>query len=126
MLFAAGLALVLGGLGLLLPQSWKDVLLESLLNPVFNTFLGLFACVVGPMMFLSLVWGIVNIGDTRQLGVIGRKLLGRFLVISSVFGVFCMGAALLWFRPALGGTQNSQTILQSIVEMVLDLSLIHI
>ena len=121
MLFAAGLALVLGGLGLLLPQSWKDVLLESLLNPVFNTFLGLFACVVGPMMFLSLVWGIVNIGDTRQLGVIGRKLLGRFLVISSVFGVFCMGAALLWFRPALGGTQNSQTILQSIVEMVLDI-----
>ena len=120
-LFAAALALVVGGLGLLLPQGWRDVLLDSLLNPVFNTFLGLFSCIVGPMMFLSMVWGIVNIGDTRQLGVIGRKLLGRFLLISSVFGVFCMGAALLWFRPALGGTQSSQTIFQSVVEMVLDI-----
>lgn len=120
-LFAAALALVLGGAGMLLPQGWRDVFLESLLNPVFNTFLGTFACIVGPMMFLSMVWGIVNIGDTRQLGVIGKKLLGRFLLISSSFGVVCMGAALVFLRPALGGVQSSRSVFQSIVEMVLDI-----
>ena len=120
-LFAAALALVLGSAGTLLPQAWKALLLDSLLNPVFNTFLGLFSCIVGPMMFLAMVWGIVNIGDARQLGVIGRKLLGRFLVISSLFGLVCMGAALVWFRPALGGVQSGQTVFQSIVEMVMDI-----
>ena len=119
-LFAAVLALALGGLGLLLPQGWRSALLDTLLNPLFNTFLGLFSCIVGPMMFLSMVWGIVNIGDTRRLGVIGRKLLGRFLLISSAFGVFCMAAALVCFRPALSGLQSSQSVFQSIVEMVLD------
>ena len=66
-----------------------------------------------------MVWGIVNVGDTRQLGLVGRKLLSRFLLVSTLFAALALGAALLWFRPAVspGGTGGS--VLSSIVEMVL-------
>ena len=120
-LFALVLALALGGLGLLLPQAWRAALLSAVLDPVFNTFLGVFSCIVGPMMFISMVWGIVNIGDTRQLGLVGKKLLSRFLSVSSFFALLALFAALLWFRPTLAGGGGSGPVLQSIVEMVLDI-----
>ena len=71
-LIAVVSALVLGWLGLLLPEGFRTALLTTLLDPLFNTFLSVFSCIVGPLMFLSMVWGIVNIGDTRQLGRIGK------------------------------------------------------
>ena len=119
-LLAALLALVLGGLCRLLPPTWSAAVLDSVLEPVFSTFLGLFSCIVGPMMFLAMVWGIVNIGDTRQLGVIGKKLLGRFLLVSSAFGAVCLGAAVLAFPPDLGGS-GGEAVLSSLVELVLDI-----
>ena len=118
-LLALAAALALGGLLLLLPGAWRGGLLTGVLDPLFNTFLGVFSCIVGPMMFISMVWGIVNVGDTRQLGLVGRKLLSRFLLVSTLFAALALGAALLWFRPAVspGGTGGS--VLSSIVEMVL-------
>jgi Na+/H+-dicarboxylate symporter len=72
-------------------------------------------------MFLSMVWGILNIGDTRQLGTIGKQLLSRFLLISTVFGVVCLAAALLVFRPRMSGAQSGQAVIQSVIEMLLDI-----
>ena len=120
-LLALAASLLLGGLGLLLPQLWRAQLLANVLDPLFNTFLGVFSCIVGPMMFISMVWGIVNMGDTRQLGLVGSKLLTRFLLVSVLFAVLALGASILWFRPAIAQGGSGGSVLQSIVEMVLDI-----
>jgi len=120
-LLAVTAALLFGWLGLLLPQHVQDTLLVTLLNPLFNTFLGTFSCIVGPLMFLSMVWGIINIGDTRQLGTIGKKLLSRFMVISAIVGIICAAVAIPFFHISLSGTQSGQAIMQSVVEMILDI-----
>jgi len=114
-------ALVLGWLGLLLPEGLRTTILTTLLDPLFNTFLSVFSCIVGPLMFLSMVWGIVNIGDTRQLGRIGKKLLGRYMIVSIIVGIVCMIAAVSFFKPMLSGAQSGQAVLQSVIEMVLDI-----
>ena len=120
-MLALAAALALGGAGLLLPEAVRLGLLAGVLDPVFNTFLGVFSCIVGPMMFISMVWGIVNIGDTRQLGLVGRKLLTRFLAVSAAFAALALGASLLWFRPMIAQGGAGGSVVQSIVEMVLDI-----
>ncbi|MBR1989354.1 MAG: cation:dicarboxylase symporter family transporter [Firmicutes bacterium] len=120
-LIAVVSALVLGWLGLLLPEGLRTTILTTLLDPLFNTFLSVFSCIVGPLMFLSMVWGIVNIGDTRQLGRIGKKLLGRYMIVSIIVGIVCMIAAVSFFKPTLSGAQSGQAVLQSVIEMVLDI-----
>jgi len=120
-LIAVVSALVLGWLGLLLPEGLRTTILTTLLDPLFNTFLSVFSCIVGPLMFLSMVWGIVNIGDTRQLGRIGKKLLGRYMIVSIIVGIICMIAAVSFFKPTLSGAQSGQAVLQSVIEMVLDI-----
>ncbi|MBQ9932081.1 MAG: cation:dicarboxylase symporter family transporter [Firmicutes bacterium] len=118
---AVVLAAVFGWLGLLLPDKWIDGLLTMVLDPLFNTFLGIFTCIVGPMMFLAMVWGIVNIGDVRQLGSIGKKLLGRFLMGSMGLGIIVTFIAVFYYGLDLSGTQGGQAVVQSIVEMILDI-----
>ena len=68
-----------------------------------------------------MIWGIVNIGDAKQLGTIGKKLIIRFLSISTLFGVVSMAAALAVFRIPLGGAQSGQAVVRSVVEMLLDM-----
>ena len=51
-LLALAAALALGGLLMLLPGAWRGGLLTGVLDPLFNTFLGVFSCIVGPMMFI--------------------------------------------------------------------------
>ena len=114
-------ALLLGALGLLLPEGLRASLLTNVLDPLFSTFLGIFSCIVGPMMFISMVWGIVNMGDTRQLGLVGRKLLTRFLLYAFLFAALALCAALFWFRPTVTGGGAGGSVLQSVVEMVLDI-----
>ena len=41
------------------------------------------------MIFLSVCWGIVNIGDMRMLGRIGKTVLLRFLAYLKDTGVIC-------------------------------------
>ena len=112
-------ALTLGGLGLLAPEAWRQAALDSLLNPLFDAFLNAFSCIVGPLMFLSMIWGISNIGDMKQLGTIGSKLLSRFLLVTIGYAIICLLVGLAVFAPPFGDAQSGQAVAQSIVEMLL-------
>ena len=56
-------AIVFGGLCLILPDSVSTFITSDLVTPVFNTFMGLLSAISGPIIFLSVVWGICGIGD---------------------------------------------------------------
>jgi len=55
---------------------------DNVLTPVFDSFVGFLTAVVGPAMFLSVLCGLYNVGDTATLGRMGKALFGRLLLMS--------------------------------------------
>ena len=76
---AIAVGIFVGLLCHLLPDEVRYSLSEIIIGPIFNAFIGVLIAVALPMMFLSLVWGILSIGDTATLGNIGKKVIGRYL-----------------------------------------------
>lgn len=78
-LFVAILAAVVCGL-LVRPASDASRVFfqQSVVAPLMNSFLGFLNAIAGPMIFLSVVWGIYSIGDATTFSVLGKKLTLRF------------------------------------------------
>ena len=96
-------AILLGALSKLLPAALTGFLTGELLTPLFNTFMGLISGVAGPMIFLSVAWGIFSIGDTATLGRIGKRMITRFLLMSLVTAVISAGMLLCIYPMKLAG-----------------------
>lgn len=80
-LAAVALALVSGVLSRLLPAGVQAFLVNDLFTPIADTFLGLLNAVAGLMIFLSATWSICSIGDIATLTSIGKKMIGRMLLM---------------------------------------------
>jgi len=112
-------ALVVGGAFYLLPENIRLVFSEQLISPIFNTFMGLLSAIAGPMIFLSVTWGIYSIGDTATLGRIGKKMITRFLVMQFILSVI----ALILFVPffTIEKTADSSFAFSELFQMFLDI-----
>lgn len=113
------LAVVCGGLCTLLPEHIQNFLSIQLIAPVFNTFMGLLTAIAGPMIFLSVVWGVYSIGDTATLSKIGKRMILRFLLMSFLLTLLA-GATMLPFFP-LAGNGGSSLDSSQLLQMVLDI-----
>lgn len=82
---ALGLAVVLGLLCRMLPASVSSFMTDELLQPLLDNFTGLLSAVSGPLVFLSVLWGIAGMGDIATFGRIGKKMISRFLLMSVFF-----------------------------------------
>ena len=112
------LGVAVGGLGLLLPDAFRETVWSGILGPIYDTFFNILGCIAGPMIFLSVAWGIYGIGDRTTLGRIGKKLILRYLLV--VLSGVCLGALtfpLLVPGFSEGGSAGSQ--LSSISELIL-------
>ena len=91
----------------------------GVVNPLFNALLGVLQTLASPMIFLSVCWGIVNIGDMRVLGRIGKTVLLRFL--GAVFLITAVTAVcLIWaFRPQSGTASMGDNAAAQIYSMIL-------
>ena len=91
-------AFIVGLAGLfLLPDHLRETLLSSVIDPLYNTFFNILGCIAGPMIFLSVSWGVYGIGDVATLGRIGKKMMLRFV------GTVMLTASLCTvFFPVLG------------------------
>lgn len=111
---------VLAGLSgvLLIPDGIRLMILESVLNPVYDTFFNILECIAGPMIFLSVAWGIYGIGDVETLGTIGRTMMLNFLKYVSLAAAVC-----IVFFPVFGNrftnSSNQVSQLKAILEMIL-------
>ena len=74
-------------LSLLLPASFQHFLSEELLQPLLDTFTGLLSAVAGPLIFLSILCGIIGMSDVATFGRIGKRMIGRFLTMSTMIVV---------------------------------------
>ena len=117
-----GLAIACGLLCRLLPESLRAFLTDGLVAPLFQTFMGLLTAIAGPMIFLSVAWGVCSIGDTATLSRIGKRMVLRFLMMSVLLTLLA-GAAMLLFFPltASGGSSfNPSELLRMVLDIVPD------
>lgn len=120
LLGSIALAVVCGLVGLLLPENIRLFLSNDLVSPLFGTFMGLLSAVAGPMIFLSVAWGIYSIGDTATLGRIGKRMIGRFLLISLLVALVMVGLFLPFFplSSAGGSAFNFRELFQMVLDIV--------
>ncbi len=113
------LAVVLGHLCRLLPETVRLVLSDKVVSPVFDTFMGLLTAVSGPMIFLSVTWGICCIGDVVSFGRIGKRMIAKFILFTVVLTAAAGAAVLPFFPLAAGGGQAFDP--SELLDMVLDI-----
>lgn len=116
------LAVLVGLAGIILPQNIMSVLLENLITPLYDTFLGVLSALAGPMVFLAVGRGVCGIGNISTFGRIGKRMLFRFFGISFVMSAFTVAVSLPAFSIKIasgGGTQSNQ--LWGIFHMLLDI-----
>lgn len=115
---------VVTGLGLgfalkyLTPEFGKTFY-EGFASPVFNTMMRLISCIAVPMVGLSVISGIVGMGDVSSFSKIGKSLTSRFVRDSVIFMILIMVPVLPFCNLALNGPGESGGILSKILELLL-------
>lgn len=118
LLLAIAASAVCGLLALAAPESIRDAA-SGVITPLFNALMGILQTLAGPMIFLSVCCGIVNIGDVQTLGKIGKTILLRFLAaIYLLTGI--TAACVVWlFRPDDGAAAGGASAAAQIYDMIL-------
>ncbi len=112
-------AVITGLIGGIIPQEIKKSIIDIALTPLNDTFFNILGCLAGPMVFLSVAWGIYGIGDAATLKKVGKKILSGY--VSTLFAVVVIigGLCILFFN--LNYSENTQGVseISSIISMLL-------
>lgn len=121
LVLAVLLAFLCGGLCRFLPEGAQSFLAKQFISPIFDRFMGLLSAIAGPMIFLSVAWEIYSIGDTATLGRIGKKMIGRFLLMSVVLTLLACLAVRAFFslEQGNGGVFDFSELFSMILDIVL-------
>ncbi|STO07057.1 dicarboxylate/amino acid:cation symporter [Exiguobacterium aurantiacum] len=128
------IGLVLGvivGLGLAgLPGNIYDIANSYILSPVGTVFLNLIKMLVVPIVFFSIILGVMGLGDPKELGRVGSKALLFFLTTTALAIMLAMGVASV-IQPGERGdfqtanlefestvSEESSNIVQTFVNMI--------
>ena len=92
---------------------------SGVVNPLFSALMGILQTLASPMIFLSVCWGIISIGDVHMLSRIGKTVLLRFLgAVFLLTPVTALG--LVWlFQPASGAEAGGENAAAQIYGMIL-------
>ena len=125
------IALLLGiGFGMLMrlvfPQVLSDGLSTYLLTPVKTIFMNALKIIIAPVIFFSIVVCISQFKNVAELGRIGGKVMGLYLLTTLIAVVMSMGLSLL-IKPGAAGFALTQTIEAGAVDIdtTVDTSLMH-
>lgn len=72
------LGIIIGNAGQMLPEETRQAINTDIFTPITNAYLTLFSFVGVPLIFLSVVCGIMGVGDLKSFSEIGKKLLKGF------------------------------------------------
>lgn len=85
-------------------QSWVQWVDQYIFNLVGQLFLNMIFMMVVPVVFISIVLGVVNVGDPKMLGGIGLKTLAFYLATTAIAITIAMVVANL-LNPGEGQSQ---------------------
>ena len=112
-------AVLLGLFGqAVLPAGIRQGAVEHLVTPVYETFFQLISCIAGPMIFLSVVWGMLGVGDVSTFGKIGKKMIFRF-ARNDFLVAFCSLAFIPFFSLSIEGSGGKEMLLNEILKLIL-------
>lgn len=115
-------AALMGFGGFALPTALRTDILDRVLMPIYDSFFNLLGVIAGPMVFLSVAWGIYGVGDASAFGRIGKRMIGHFLAV-----VFLIGAATALLSLGLfsldvvwqgGGVSQLDSLFQMILDFI--------
>ena len=115
---AVVLGIVLGFLGTLLPADLQNTLATFYIGPILSMLLGVITAVSLPMIFFSLCWGICTIGDMETLSRIGKRMLGRFMLLILLFTTLFSFAVWPFFHTGAGSGDSFRP--EEFVQMLLN------
>ena len=98
MLAALGIGLLVGVAGgIILPQSIQSTLIRIILDPFQNVFFRILNATSGPVIFCTVLMAICGAGSVASTGKMGRKMLVRFIFISTLMAVCALVASYFAF-----------------------------
>jgi Na+/H+-dicarboxylate symporter len=80
-------------------------LVNNIVAPAYNTLLGIFTAIVAPVIFFSLLVGIISMGNPRQLNTIGKDFLRNCL--GMMVALYLFYSATLSLLLPLSDTTNA-------------------
>lgn len=119
LLLTAALAFVCGSLCMPLPEEMRLFISCSVVSPLFDTAIGLLVNISGPMIFLTVINSICNIGDIATLSKIGKRMISRFISISFLLSAFTLLIYLPFYSVTLGN--GGKFDFTDLYKMVLDI-----
>lgn len=119
LLGVVAISILVGFAGMyILPDTIRGLILDDVIGPVYDAFFNILGCIAGPMIFLSVAWGIYGIGDVETLGRIGRTMMLSFLKYVTLATTACS-----IFFPVLGNrfthSSNQGSQIKAILELIL-------
>ena len=111
--------LLVGWIGLMLPDAVRNTILDFALIPIYDTFFNILGTIAGPLVFLSVAWGIYGIGDTATFGRIGKRMIIHFIGMVYSLTTICILFALPVFDLSWAKQGGSVSQLGSIFHMIL-------
>ena len=118
--FVLGIAVSLLG-NLIIPEAGRTYVIEKLITPLFDVFLAMLSGIAGPLIFLTVAWGICGIGDVTVLGRSGKSLIGRYLTSNVLATLFsCLICIPLFALPAQG-VQGDADFFGDLMKLIIDL-----
>lgn len=88
--------------------AWVQWIDQYIFNVLGQIFLNLIFMVVVPVVFISIVLGVVSVGDPKTLGVLGIKTMAFYLVTTAIAISLAIGVALI-LQPGEGQADLLQT-----------------
>ena len=88
--------------------AWVQWIDQYIFNVLGQIFLNLIFMVVVPVVFISIVLGVVSVGDPKTLGVLGLKTMAFYLVTTAIAISLAIGVALI-LQPGEGQADLLQT-----------------
>jgi len=107
-------------LNVILGDALVASLLSDFIDPVYTAAFRVLSFISGPLIFLSVMWGIYGIGDASTLSLVGKRMILMFLVI-----IFSIAIAFTASFPLFGfdmqTSAGNSSSFKAIFEMILDI-----
>lgn len=118
-------ALALSALVILFSELCPAIPVKSVLaasaSPLFETMIGFITAISGPIIFLSVLSGILAIGDISTLKSAGLRIIRDTVVILSLTVAAVLAASAAVFGMSLAGSESGVNDGSAIVQMILDI-----
>ena len=91
------------------------------LSPILGTVTGLLNFISGPVIFLSICWGIYGIGDVSTLNRVGKRMLRHFMLMLGLLGLMSVAFEFPFLRlthGSAGGRLNLAAVSQLILDAI--------